>query len=429
MRLTGLIKSMFRSSDAGDVSDVDDTQSKSDESFGIDLLGKFMGTAITETKAMKIEAFYSCIRDKAETIGQLPVKLYNTSRAGRSLVLQGRTHRIFTQRPNDYMTMQQFLEMAVACYDTNGVFYAYYRRNDLGQVAEIIPFANQHNVQPMMDVNGTVYYTYSTNDGKPVIAAYPDDLFIISMFSLDGYRPIRPIEACARLLGIADAQDEAYESSQTQGITAQFALQTDQVFNDKNAVERLRSDLKQMKGPRGSEFIPIFEQGAKPVSLKLSPKDAELLGNKQFTVNRICRMTRVPLHRIGVAGDSGTKSTAAELDEAYMRDALNPILKKIEYALNSILPDGMRVEFNRKEFYAGSPWRLVDAVEKELKGGMCSVNEARIDLGRETIEGGDVFAIDNNNVTYGQWTEIKEIQAQLYGQQNNNGDNPDDSKK
>jgi hypothetical protein len=47
-------------------------------------------------------------------------------------------------------------------------------------------------------------------------------------------------------------------------------------------------------------------------------------------------------------------------------------------------------------------------------------------LGRETIEGGDVFAIDNNNVTYGAWPEIKEIQRQLYGNNGNaNQGSPD----
>lgn len=410
-----------------------DTETKSEE-FGFNVLDKFIGNGMTENKAMKIEAFYSCVRDKAETIGQLPIKLYKTSRMTRELVLQGRNHRLFTQRPCDYLTMQQFLEMLVACYEINGAFYAYIERNDRGEVMDIIPFANQRNVQPMMDVNGQVYYTYSTNDGKPVIHAYPEDLFIVSMFSTDGYRPTRPIQSCARLLGIADAQDEAYQSLQTDGIMSQMALKTEQLFKDPNAAERLREDMKKMRGAKGASHIPVFEQGLTPISLRLTPKDSELLGNKEFTVNRICRMTRVPPHRVGIASDPGTKSTAAELDEAYMRDSLNPILVKVEYAFNALLPDGLRIEFNRKSFYAGSPWRLVEAVEREVKGGLASINEGRIDLGRETIEGGDVFAIDNNNVTYGLWTDIKEIQAQLYGQANNqnnqdNGSDTDDSKE
>lgn len=74
----------------------------------------------------------------------------------------------------------------------------------------------------------------------------------------------------------------------------------------------------------------------------------------------------------------------------------------------------MYVEVDRKAFYAGSPWRLVEHVEKEVKGGLATVNEGRQDLGREPVDGGDVFAIDNNNVTYGTWPELPALREQIY---------------
>jgi HK97 family phage portal protein len=403
----------------------DDTNVKaSSGAITVDMLADHLGNNFTPEKAFNIETFYSCVRDKAETIGQLPVKLYETSRDnGRKRIMQGRTHRIFTQRPCEYMSMQSFLEMIVASYESNGAFYALPERNDRGSVMGFIPFANQRNVTPNMDVNGNVYYTYTTNDGKPVFAGYSEDLFIISMFTLDGYTPERPIKRQARLLGIAEAQDETYKNQTVDGITSQMALSTDQLFSDENAQERLREDFKKARGPQGKKHIPIFEQGLKPVSLSLSPKDAELLGNKQFTTNRICRMTRVPVHRVGVETGKSNSATLTELDEAYMRDSLNPILTKIEDEFNRHAPESYNVEFNRKQFYAGSPHRLVEAVEREVKGGLATVNEGRIDLGRETVEGGDVFGIDSNNVTYGLWTDLPKIQEQLYGRANNQGQN------
>lgn len=394
----------------------------SDGAITIDMLAS-KNSVITPDHALNIETFYSCIRDKAETIGQLPLKLYDVSREGRKRILQGRTHRIFTKSPCDYMNMQGFLEMIVASYETNGVFYALAERNDRGSVMGFVPFANQRNVVPDMDVNGNVYYTYTTNDGKPVFAGYRKDLFIISMFTMDGYTPEAPIKRQARLLGIADSQDESYKSQSEDGIMAQMALKTDQIFQDKDAAERLREDMKKSRGPNGRKHIPIFEQGLTPVSLKLTPQEMELLGNKQFTSNRICRMTRVPIHRVGVDTGKASSMTLTELDEAYMRDSLNPILVKVEDEFNRHIGEGYSVEFNRKQFYAGSPHRLVEAVEREVKGGLASINEGRIDLGRESIEGGDIFAIDNNNVTYGLWPDVKELQAQLYGRANPNSNN------
>lgn len=388
-------------------------------------------SVINYDNALNIETFYTCVRDKSETIGQLPLKLYEYSRdKGRKPIEQGRANRIFTKRPCDYLSMQSFLEMAVAAYEINGAFYALVERNDRGSVMGFVPFKNQRAVKPNMDVNGNMYYTYVTNDGTPVFAGGVDEIFSVSMFSLDGYTPLSPVQRQARLLGIADAQDETYKKTTEDGITAQMALSTDGLFDDENAQERLREDMKKARGPNGKKHIPIFEQGLKPVSLTLSPKDAELLGNKKFTTDRICAMTRVPLHRAGVVD---MKSLDVEkLDESYMRSGLNPILTKIEDEFNRFSPDNYRVEFNRKQFYAGSPHLLVEAVEREVKGGLASINEGRVDLGREPIEGGDIFAIDNNNVTYGQWPEVKEIQERLYGQANqqrddmNNEDNTDE---
>lgn len=403
---------------------------KSEGVFTIDLLAD-KGSTYTPSKALGIETFFACVRDKAETIGQLPLNLYEYNRNnGRKRIIQGRAHNIFTQRPCDHMSIQRFLEMAVVTYESQGVFYAYAERNDRGSVMRIVPFKDQSNVTPNMDINGNVFYTYVTNDQKPVYLGTQDDLFIVDMFSLDGYRPVSPIQRQARLLGIADAQDETQKKQTEDGITAQMALSTDGLFSDTNAQERLREDMKKARGPNGKSHIPIFEQGLKPISLKLSPKDLELLGNKQFTTKRICEMTRVSPHRVGAMD---LKSLDIEaLDEAYMRNSLNPILTKIENEFNRFTPEGYRVEFNRKQFYAGSPHRLVEAVEREVKGGLASVNEGRIDLGREPIEGGDIFAIDNNNVTYGQWPEVREIQERLYGQANqqrddmNNEDNTDE---
>lgn len=417
MSILSKVTSWFGGPPDTDSADLDTKMS--DGAITVDMIAARNKGYITESKAMRIEALYSCIRDKAETIGQLPLKLYRVTRTARELILQGRTKRIFTERPNDYMTLQNFLEMIVATVERRGAFYAYIERNDRGEVMSILPFMNQAGVNPAMDTNGNVYYTYVTNDGKPFIAGSREDLFIVSMFTMDGYTPVSPIVYCATLLGIASVQDDTYREQQQKGITSQMAITTDQVFKDLNAVQRLKDDLKKMRGPNGLTEVPIFEQGMKPISLKLTPQESQLLENKEFTVTRICRMTRVPPHRVGMqTGSTGTKSTIGELDEAYMRDSLNPILIKVEDAFNSLLPDGYKVEFNRKAFYAGSPWRLVEAVEKEVKGGLASINEGRVDLGRENIEGGDIFAIDNNNVTYGQWTEVKEIQEQLYGRQN-----------
>lgn len=375
-------------------------------------------------QAMQIEAFYSCVRDKAESIGQIPNKLFRRQKDGnRTRVHDGRAYKIWVTRPNDYMTWQAFKEMMVMSLETNGAFYAYPEYNTRNELMGIIPFRNQSNVVPNMDVHGQVYYTYSTNDGKPVIAAYPEDLFIITMMTSDGYTPIRPVSQMATLLSISGAQEDSYKQLQENGITAQMALSTDNIFKDPNAIERLKEDWGTYRGPSGRGRIPILENGLKPVSLQLTPQEMDFLKSREFSVDRIARMTRVPLHRVGMGSTNAKGADVNSADELYMQNSLNPILMKYEEQCRKLMDKNSNLEFevDRKAFYAGSPWRLVEAVTEEFKHCGCTLNEMREDLGREPVEGGDVFALDTNNITLGKLEDLEEIQARIYGNQNQEG--------
>lgn len=388
----------------------------SDGAIVIDVAGVRNNGALDTDTMLKIEAVFACLRDKSETIGQIPLRMYQkTGENSRIPVTSGRNHRIFTQKPCDYMTMQQFMEMLVVSLERFGAFYAYVERNDRGNVMSITPFRFQNNVRPQMDVNGNVYYIYLKNDGTQGNPYRLEDLFIVKGFTLDGYTPVAPMVQTATNLGIANTQEQSVKETQEKGITAQMALSTEQVFSDVNARQRIQDDWDKFRGPSGKNTIPILEQGLKPVSLKLTPAETELLDNRKFTIDRICRTFRVPLHRVGIAEGGKMSGNLFDMDEAYMRDALNPILVKVETALTELTQTGITLSFDRNAFYSGSPWRLLAHVEKGVKGGLLTINQGRVILGWEPVEGGDVFAIDNNNVVYGFWNELESMQERLYG--------------
>ncbi len=384
----------------------------------VNMLGQDSTQAITINDSLKIEVFYSCIRDKAETIGQLPVRLYqrNTEDGTRTEIKTGRSHRIFTRKPCDYLTMQGFLEMMVASLETRGAFYAYKERNDRGNVKAIIPFKNQSSVVPNMDHYGRVYYTYVTNDGKTRDPYRAEDLFVVHGFSMDGITPISPVRYMSTLLGIAKSQEETQKESQEKGITAQMALATEGKFDDPDAIQRLKDDWARFRGPSGRSEIPILEQGLKAVSLKLTPAEIELLKNREFTVDRVSSITRVPLYRIN-RGATLSKDVILQYDDSYMRNSLNPILVKFEQAMNEMIGDksDLFVQFNRNEFYAGSPWLLAENIGNAISKGVIMVNEGRVAMGYEQVEGGDVFAINTNNSTYGRWDELPSVRDQVHG--------------
>ena len=393
-------------------------QKSSDGMLTIDMLATKFGS---DSFDQRVEAVFSCLRDKSETIGQLPVKYYKKSVGGsprEEVTRDTRERTIYTQRPNDYQTMQQFIEMMVVSLERYGAFYAYREKNSLGNLRSIIPFKDQASVVPSMDLNGVVYYTYVRNDGTPGDVYASDDLFIIRGMTWDGYTPISPLVYNNGLIRTTNAQEDGYRELQENGITSQMALATDGMFKDPNAAQRMKDDWDKFRGSKGVKNIPIFEQGLKPVSLRLTPAESDLLSQREYSVNRICRIFRVPEHRVGVSSKGGNVGNVFDLDEAYMRDSLTPIILKFQTAMNEMVPKGYEVEVDVYAFYKGSPWRIGDKVEKIVKGGLMSINEGRGKIGLPPVEGGDVFAVDNNNVVYATWENRESIQQLVYNQTN-----------
>lgn len=377
---------------------------------------------VTESKALGLEAFFSCVQDQSGAIGALPLKMYRTEilddRPKR--VYSGREFNIFTERPCEFMSMQEFIEMLVVSYRTNGAFYALPVKDDKNRIIELIPFFNQNSVREQHDYEGNVYVTYTTNSGKTVGPIASESLFIVKNFTLDGYTPVRPLTYQAQLLGMAVNQEENYANLQNEGITSQMALSTDGLFDNNEARNRLKEDFNKFRGPQGHKEIPIFEQGLKPVNLKLTPQEMDLLNQREFTVKRICAVTQTMPHRIG-AETIRSSDKIYDLDEAQFKK-WQPLLVKIENELSRIAGRYLTVRFNRKAFYAGSPARLVEAVEREVKGGLASIAEGREDLGRDYIpDTENIFCIESNNCTYGSWDELKNMR--MTEGRNNGNDN------
>ena len=401
----------------------ENSKSECSNDFGLSIASFSSGGSssyISTRQAMNLETVFTCIRDKSETVGRLPLKLYRRiDDMTRERITKGREFRIWTQKPNDYMGMINFLEFMVFSVETGGVFYAYKNRNTRGAVMELVPFRYQQNITANMDLNGNVYYTYTMNDGKPDMSFGNDELLIVKLTTVDGFTPISPLSYNAAMLNGTAGADNTWNNLHTDGISSQVYLTTEQTL-DPNAAERLKKQWDNYRGPAGVRKTPVLENGLEVKPFKIPPKDMELLKSREYTVNRICQIFRVPPQRVGMPGSQSNQDGMLEIDEYYMRNGIEPILRKFEESVNNAFSDAgnrLEIEFDRRAFYSGSPKTLVEISERELKGGMATVNEVRLDNQRDPVPGGDVFVVDNNNCVYGTWDELPEIREQVYNRE------------
>lgn len=370
---------------------------------------KFAGEDVTVSSALALDTVYACIRDKSESIGQIPVLL---KRNGVKIDKTKREYKIFAMQPNSYMTMGDLLEMYVTVLETRGNFYMLPIRNRYGSIAELLPFRHQENVITNVDLNGNVYYTYVTNDGKPGIQFAGDDLIHIKLNSLDGIVGMSPISTQAMTLGIAISQEKHLGALMENSAMPKGLLYTDAIFKDENAITRLRTQwAENYGGSKNSGKTPVMENGLKYQGMGLSPADTELIQQRVFSKLGICSIFRVPGHRVNVS-ESTRYSNLEDNNRAYLRDALIPIITKFENAINIANRGTFDFALDITKYARGDRVSQVEALKGEFSTGAISMAEMRDDLGRDYIEGSDVHAIDTNNFTFGKLTDIPKLQEQ-----------------
>jgi len=374
---------------------------------------KIAGVNVSPSTAIQLSTVYSCIRDKAESIGQLPIKLYRKGANFDTEVKTGRWHRIFCEKPNDYMTSQDLSEMIETCLEMYGRFFAYRLKNDRGETMEIIPFARQTSVAVNMDMNGNIYFTYTTNDGKPKMGFYSDEIVHLKLNTLNGYTGLSPISCNARAIGLSISQENHLVNTMEKGAMPSGILETDAQFKDSSAAERIRKEFQEKyQGVDKNGEVIFLENGLKYNPLTLSPADTELILQRQHSREEICGIFRVPPHRIGAA--SSTKNQDIEqANKDYYVNKLMPIVTKIETGLSALLPDNMYVKLDEKAFTRGDLTSQVDAYSELFKHTAINIDELRYGAaGLPPIDNGHLHAIDTNNITLGTLDQVEELQRE-----------------
>ena len=386
---------------------------------GINLFNttKFAGVNVTVNTAMQHSCVFSCVRDKAESIAQLPIKLLVRDPKNGKLTRKwsGREHKIFTRKPNDFQTMQDFVEMAVSSLELRGNFYAYVSRNRFNNTSEIIPFFHQDGVGVGED-RGRVYYTYVTNDGKGGMTRdfiESSNIMHIKLFSTNGYKGLSPIAQNARAIGVSISQEEYLGSLMEKGAMPLGTLTTDNIFKDLSVVERLRSQWEdRYGGTKSAGKTPILENGLKYQPLSITPADSELLAQRRYSREEICGIFKEPYTRLYPQEKGGGSKSVEQDNIRYLTTSLMPIIKKIEEAISEEMPENHCIKFDAHQFLRGDIKAMYEVAGGTFKLGAISMNELRESLGWEEIEHGEYHAIDTNNLTFGTLADIPELQEE-----------------
>ena len=304
------------------------------------------GVSITPDSMLTLSTVWSCVRLIAETIGTLPLSIYERTSAGKMVATQHPVQFVIHDQPNPDTTAAVFWESMIASMLMRGAGRCE-RLVIAGRLVGLM-FLDPNRLAITRDGTGAKVYRYTNDDGTQRIIS-PERVWTVPGFSIDGKCGVPVIRYFARTLGSAIAADDAAAKVWRSGLKPTRYLKLNDWLN-KRQRDEYKAAIDEVKNAVDKGDVPVLEGGMEFGTIGFEPGDAELLASRGWNVEEICRLFRVDPSMVGHGSKDSNWGTGLEQKMIwFLTFTLAPWLKRIEQYINKdLLLPGERPRFYAK---------------------------------------------------------------------------------
>ena len=374
---------------------------------GLDVstLQTWAGTSVSINNATQIGAVYACTRLLSDTISSLPVDTF-IRRDGNRLPFRPRPAWVYEPEGPGSSRVEYYKQVVMSMLLSHGAVIQIIRGGNGDVVA----------LQPLDPTRVTVRRNSQTRgrefviDGKTVL---PGDqvLYISEMRKPGSVMGTSRIEEVKNTLGLAKALDEFASRYFSNGANAGGIIEFPGNLTQEQAKDVVEAFEAGHKGLRKSHKPGVLSGGAKFQKIGSDAEQAQMLQSRQFAVEEIARVFRVPPSMIGL-NTPGAMSYASVEHNAiqFVRYSLTPLIVAIEEAHNRLLPGDSFLRVNMDGLLRGDSATQAQVFSTALQAGYMSVNDVRGIMDMRPVEGGDLPRVPLANISVGAAGLIEEAQ-------------------
>ena len=366
------------------------------------------GRPITADTALRISSVWACVQLCAEIVGSMPIRVLNLEPDGVKTPNPDHWLNGLFERPNPYQTRNEFFETLVMQLMLAGNSFNVIGRSIRagGEIVSLMPMmATQTEVKWSRGSNRT----YAFTDGTDVAAFGQDRVWHTMLMPSTAVVGLSPIQYGARTMGIAMGSDERVGTLAANGFKPTGVLMLDKALKDdqRKAIRKEFADLQSGQG----DPLKVLEAGMKYQQISISPKDAQLIEARQFSVEDIARIFGVPSVLINdTSGTTAWGTGIGEIKQGFYVFKIRPLLERIEASISRwLIPVADRgniiVEFDFGAFLRGDDAARVTTQAAAVAGNLLTINEARAIEGRPPVPGGDEMLAQSQMVPITMRTE------------------------
>lgn len=340
---------------------------------------------VTESTAMQLSAVYTCVRILAETVGQVPFRLYKERDDG--YLEPQRSHPLYAlvaRKPNRWQTPFEFKEMMEGHAALRGNAYALIVFDQrTGYAAELIPLHPDCMHVHVSDAGKPVYeYKRPTGQTDMYMAG---EIIHLKGLSSDGYVGLSPIALQRQLLsGTSEIEDYSRRFYQNDGQPRGVVEHPSKFANEDERKKFVEAWQGAQTGLNRGK-VSVLQHGMKYHELKISNEDAQFLQTKDKKRAEIFGIFRVPLHMGGGADPSHTNIEQFGIE--FLNYTMQPWFTRWEESFALDLIDDERDGNLVFKFHFASLMRSDSKAQAEYyrvaagPGGWMVRNEVRLETG------------------------------------------------
>jgi HK97 family phage portal protein len=357
--------------------------------------GTASGKTVNERTAMQTTAVYACVRILAETIASLPLNVYRSTDNGKEKATDHQLYYLLHDEPNPEMTSFVFRETLMSHLLLWGNAYAQIIRDGRGKVLALYPLLpDRMTVDRTTD--GRLYYEYRKDTGYVILR--PEDILHIPGLGFDGLVGYSPIAMAKNAIGMAIATEEYGSKFFANGASPGGVLEHPGVVKDPARIRESWNAVYQGSG--NAHRIAVLEEGMKFQSIGIPPEQAQFLETRKFQTEEICRIFRVPPHLVANL-DKATFSNIEHQSISFVVHTIRPWLVRLEQGMNKALLSPSEkgryfVGFVVDGLLRGDYASRMQGYAIGIQNGFLSPNDVRTLENMNTIEHGDIYAMNGN---------------------------------
>lgn len=358
------------------------------------------GQTVSQDTVMGLSAAWACVRLISETVGTLPLHVYERTPDGRKRAENHPLSNIIRHKPNSETTANQLWQAMTAAMllQGNGIAVKLMLGDRLVGL-EFLPWSKIHLEKGQ---DGKVKYFRRSSNGS-LTAITTKNIFRIAGFSLDGVWGVSAISYGASVFGSALAASNTANNTFQNGLSPAVYFKTDKVVK-KEQRQEFRENIKEIQGALNAGKSPLLEGGMDAKAIGINPKDAQLLESRSFSVEEVCRWFGVDPSLVGHGQAVSNFGTGLEQKMiSFLTFTLRPWLTRIEQSINAfLLPPGdsdrYYVEFSIEGLLRGDSKSRAEFLNIMTQAGIMTRDEARA---KENLQpmGGNAATLMTNSAT------------------------------